>query len=86
MKNQIFRPKGNGPRGYRPTKTKRIQTFDMLVIRNYNNRLAESKCCADCIKVLQLFGIRRVYYSNGDGNIVCEKVKDITNNKSSGRK
>lgn len=58
----------------------------MIVVRNYKGNLANSKCCADCINIMKLVGIRKVYYSNNKGDIVCEKVININNKKSRGRK
>lgn len=56
----------------------------MIVVRNYRGHLAESKCCADCINIMQSVGIRRVYYSTGDG-LMIEKVAHMTNTISGGR-
>ena len=78
--------KSYGPKGCRPkSKTQRHRTFDMIVVRNYKGKYAESKCCHDCINILKKVGIRRVYYSTKNGNIVCEKVINMSNKHSSGR-
>ena len=69
-------------KGFTKSKYKKI---DMIVIRQSKGRLAESKCCEDCIKLMKSVGIRKVYYSNSDGNIVCEKLYKIKNKKSTGR-
>lgn len=66
------------------TKSK-YKTIDMIVIRQSGGNLAESKCCEDCIKLMRLVGIRKVYYSNSNGDIVCEKLNNIKNKKSTGR-
>ena len=53
-------------------------TVDIIVIRiNKSSDLRNSRPCSDCIKYLKELGIRKVYYSNSDGNIVYEKVKDM---------
>ena len=57
----------------------------MIVVRKYKDHFAESKCCRHCIHMMQLVGIRKVYYSTDDG-IVMERVATMTNNPSSGRK
>ena len=67
------------------SKTRRVRTFDMIVVRKYNDHLAESKCCHHCIHMMKLVGIRKVYYSTNEG-IVMEHVATMTNNPSSGRK
>jgi deoxycytidylate deaminase len=40
--------------------------------------LVNSKPCNTCIYYMQLYGIKSVYYSNEDGEIVKEKLNDIT--------
>ena len=69
-------------KGVAKSKYKKI---DMIVIRQYKGRLAESKCCEDCIKLMKFVGIRKVYYSNSNGDLVCEKLYKIQNKKSTGR-
>ena len=39
-----------------------------LVVKN-------SKPCDNCIKLMRLFNVKRVFYTNDDGEFVCEKVK-----------
>ena len=58
----------------------------MVVVRNYKGKLANSKCCEDCINIMKKVGIRKVYYSDKEGNIICEKVNNMSNEKSRGRK
>ena len=57
----------------------------MVVVRKYNDNFAESKCCHHCIQMMQLVGIRRVYYST-IGGIIMENVATMSNNPSGGRK
>jgi deoxycytidylate deaminase len=40
--------------------------------------LVNSKPCNTCIYYMQLYGIKSVYYSNEDGEIVKEKINNIT--------
>ena len=42
-----------------------------------NGVLSNSKPCIMCCHLLKQFGIRRVYYSNDDGNISILNVKDL---------
>lgn len=52
--------------------------LDILVIRvGPSNKLLNSRPCNSCITKLQEKGIRKVYYSNSDGNIVCELVDSM---------
>jgi len=50
----------------------------MVVIRiNGKNELVNSKPCENCIYYLRLYGIKNVYYSNENGEIVKEKITEI---------
>ena len=50
----------------------------MFVIRvNSKGDLMNSKPCNSCIYYMQLYGIRSVYYSDENGEIVREKLLDI---------
>jgi deoxycytidylate deaminase len=51
--------------------------MDIVVIRQTNGHLIMSKPCKHCILYLKNIGIKRVYYSDNNGNLVCEKVKDM---------
>ena len=57
----------------------------MVVVRKYKDICVNSKCCADCIKMMKMVGIRKVYYTSDNGEVICEKLKDIQNNLSGGR-
>lgn len=51
----------------------------ILVIRlNSNNKLVNSKPCQHCIESLRNTKIKNIYYSDSDGQIVCEKIKYAT--------
>jgi len=63
----------------------KARRIDMIVVRKYKGVCGNSKCCADCIKMMKLVGIRKVYYTTDSGDIICEKIKDIHNNLSGGR-
>ena len=52
--------------------------LEMFVIRvNQMGDLVNSKPCNTCIYYMQLYGIKSVYYSNEEGEIVKEKIIDI---------
>jgi deoxycytidylate deaminase len=52
--------------------------MDILVIRvNKNLVLKNSRPCNQCIEKLIKLDIRKVYYSNGEGKIVWEFVKNM---------
>jgi tRNA(Arg) A34 adenosine deaminase TadA len=57
---------------------KKVRGMDILVIRiNKNLALKNSRPCNQCIDTLSKLGIRKVYYSNEDGNIVWEFVEQM---------
>jgi deoxycytidylate deaminase len=51
---------------------KSAKGMDILIIRIGTNKLKNSRPCNSCIDKLSRYGIRKVYYSNEAGNIVCE--------------
>jgi deoxycytidylate deaminase len=61
-----------------------LKKLNILVIRvNSKNELVNSKPCENCIYYLRLYGIKNVYYSNENGEIVKEKITDIENEHQS---
>ena len=57
---------------------KKVRGMDILVIRiNKNLALRNSRPCNQCIEKLSKLGIRKVYYSNEEGNIVWEFVEQM---------
>jgi len=56
----------------------------MFVIRvNNTGNLVNSKPCNTCIYYMQLYGIKSVYYSNEDGEIIKEKIINISSDHMS---
>jgi deoxycytidylate deaminase len=54
---------------------KNVKGMDILVIRiNKSNILKNSRPCNQCIDELLKIGIRKVYYSDDNGNIISENV------------
>ncbi len=60
---------------------KLIKGHDILIIRISNSNscqyLKNSRPCNSCISKLKSKGIRKVYYSNEYGNIVCEFLENM---------
>jgi len=57
---------------------KLLRGADILVVRvNKSNNLRNSRPCNHCISTLCKLGIRKVYYSNDNGDIVYEFVQDM---------
>ncbi len=51
---------------------------DLLVIRiNNNGNLCNSRPCINCLKMMKDVKIKKVYYTNNDGELVVEQVKDM---------
>ena len=47
--------------------------LDLCVVRvTKKNKLTMAKPCSACSRLIAEAGIRRVYYSNWDGDIICE--------------
>lgn len=54
-----------------------LRGLDIIVIRFKNNELKISRPCKSCIEKMRELGIRKVYYSDYDGNIVYEYINDM---------
>jgi deoxycytidylate deaminase len=55
-----------------------VKGMDIIVIRiNKKLQLRNSRPCKDCIDELKQIGIRKVYYSNDNGDIVYEFVENM---------
>jgi hypothetical protein len=65
---------------------KSLKKYAILVIRikRDTGELVNSKPCFDCINTMKKCGIRKVYYSDTNGEIVMERVSQIENRKSNG--
>ena len=62
--------------------------IDIYVIRiGGNGKIVNSEPCADCAAVLKDFNIKKIFYSNKEGNIISTKIQEYsTNHRSSGRR
>lgn len=61
-----------------------VKGMDIIVIRiNRGLKLRNSRPCKDCIEELQRIGIRKVYYSDDNGDIVYEFVEDMAKTHTS---
>lgn len=48
-----------------------------------NVQLVNARPCQNCLEMMKSIEIRRVYYSNDHGKIVCENIKDMISIHSS---
>lgn len=57
-----------------------VSDFDIIVIRLNikGDSFIYSKPCGCCIEKLKRGGVNNIYYSDSNGEIVCENIKDIT--------
>lgn len=52
--------------------------LEIVVIRvNNNGQLLNSKPCNTCLYYMKLFGVKTVYYSDENGDIIKEKINQI---------
>jgi hypothetical protein len=65
-------------------RKKHLQSINILVIRlSKNNKIQNSKPCANCIKNMKLlpekkgYKIRNIYYSDDNGEIVKSSLKNL---------
>ncbi len=56
---------------------KKTQGMDLIVIRYEKGILKISKPCINCIEKMIKCGINKVYYSDINGDIICEYTTDI---------
>lgn len=67
-------------RNYRATKR-----LTLIVIRvNNNNKLINSKPCSHCLEVMKYYGVKKVIYSNIDGTLTTEIIRNMTCKSSKG--
>ena len=60
-------------------KSRKRSKIDIYVVRLSKNGeyLANSKPCVECVKTMKKAGVDKIIYSNGNGEIVSEKVDAI---------
>lgn len=68
--------------------TRKKEKHDIMVIRiNKSDKnsiqLVNARPCQNCLEMMKSIKIKRVYYSNNLGEIVCENIKDMVSIHSS---
>lgn len=54
------------------------KNLDIIVLRyTLHGELSNSKPCKTCLQYIKTFNIRKVYYSDEEGNIKCEKAIEV---------
>jgi len=67
---------------------KEMSKYDIAVIRIDNKdpeklNLVNGRPCHKCLNVIKMYGFKRIHYSDDDGNIVTESVKNMLSVHSS---
>jgi hypothetical protein len=57
---------------------KLLSNVTIVVIRWNGYKFTGSKPCKNCTDMLKQLGIKQVYYSNNDGSMTLEKVRNLT--------
>jgi deoxycytidylate deaminase len=68
--------------------SRKREKHDVMVIRinksdKGNIQLVNARPCQNCLEMMKSIKIRRVYYSNNLGEIICENIKDMVSLHSS---
>ena len=63
----------------RPNRMKTKHMKLMVVRVNNDDKLLLCRPCMNCTRTMSEMGIRKVYYSDAHGKIICERVCDIYN-------
>ena len=65
-------------------ESKKKQKLSLAVVRiNKSGDACNARPCYNCLKLMKLVGIKKVYYSVDLNNVVCENVKDMVSIQSS---
>jgi len=59
--------------------TRLLTKISVIVVRWNSDKFTMSKPCHHCIQTMRNLGIRKIYYSNDDGNFTFERLRDIHN-------
>jgi cytidine deaminase len=67
-------------------RKKKLEPINLLVIRfSKNNKLQNSKPCANCIQTMKTlpqkkgYKVKNIYYSNDNGDIIKSNLKNLEN-------
>jgi hypothetical protein len=57
---------------------KKNNKLNLVVIRiNKNGDLCNARPCYNCLNIMKLIGIKKIYYSISNDEIICENIKDM---------
>lgn len=67
-----------------PVEGKKNTKLNIAVIRiNKSGDTCNARPCYNCLNLMKIVGIRKIFYSVGPGEIVCESVKNMVSIQSS---
>jgi len=70
--------------GFYEEKRKYRNKYNLIVIRvNHKGNLVNARPCHNCVDMLRACGIKNIFYSTHNGDIICEKVNHIVSINSS---
>jgi hypothetical protein len=70
--------------GFYKEKRKYRNKYNLIVIRvNHKGNLVNARPCHNCVDMLKACGIKNIFYSTQNGDIICEKVNQIVSINSS---
>ena len=73
-----------GEKEYIKKITQKLSKISLIVIRRSSTgNLTGSKPCSACIKIMKLLKMKKVYYSNSNGEMVLEKINMISSDHKS---
>ena len=62
-----------GGSGFYEEKRKYRNKYNLIVIRvNHEGNLVNARPCHNCVDMLRACGIKNIFYSTNEGNIICE--------------
>lgn len=68
---------------YKPNGRKK-SNLNLLVVRvNKAGEVCNARPCYNCLNLMKVVGIKKIYYTSSDGELVCEIVKDMISIQSS---
>ena len=69
---------GSAGGAFYQAKNSKVQKLDLVVVRvNKSGSPCNARPCHNCLDMMKAVGIRKVYYSINQDEIVCENVKDM---------
>ncbi len=60
------------------------KNINIIVVRViHGNKLCNSRPCYNCLNMMKAVGINKIYYTTDNGDIICERIKDMVSIQAS---